>query len=251
VWRCLAVFDDDGGVFQTLLEKDILPSSKALDECYKIDNTNTWYCLAYSEKRIPVFQTLLVKGILPSPKALDECSKIDNANTWRCLAACKSHIPIFEFLLKKGIVPSREAVLIHDKYFSKNTLQSLEKIKNEAAEKIIKFLTSIHHFNALNIKNPHENKVSILLSRDDQLDFYGYLYLFYLSTGKRNQQIVPLDILYLMGKYCLPSFMSDHIFTLNSNVHRATFLKFHVNEAMQEYLKSGTFFSNTPLCQRQ
>jgi len=228
-WYGLSRSDSRGVIFKALLDKNIWPDANALSVCYSTYNHNTWYGLSHSDSRCVIFKALLDKGIWPDAKALSVCHSTYNDNTWYNLSCSNSRSKIFEYLVDKDILPTPD--VLSKTYGNKN-----ENITSKLTSTLI--INRLNHLNELekNYNLDKSDQITILLSRNNAREFYGFLYLFYLDFAKTNSRI-PIEIWNLIGKYILPPSVSD-VKTLASEENQSGFVKHYMIDSLSQYSSS-------------
>ncbi len=245
-WYHLSGVVNENGeqVLLQLLQLGIIPSASAM--AFHDTEGDCWHRIAKAGK-VEIIRLLLDQGILPSAENL--AAKIEGKNTWEYLIEGR-HFSLVYRLFELGIVPNCRKDISID-YSS--TLQSYSN--NADAGKIIKQIKSMNRIkDSINMLETESNEMVNLLSRNDRLNYYGFIYLYYLVIDREypillsledkntSLRILPPEIWYKIGCYLLPPFISqlpcENKFNFFRHDNRPSFTKLWLTGCIEEYTKT-------------
>jgi uncharacterized protein YutE (UPF0331/DUF86 family) len=231
-WHWLTKSESGREIFKELLDHGVIPSTESLLICNTEDNTNAWGWLANSESGREIFNELLLLGIIPSTESLSACHILHNYHAWLYLASDKKlGREIFKSLLMMGIYPSLTCLSILPAENNYDTWHYLQNYSDSTSAFICEKLNNVK--NTMQQYNLKETHITQLISRDDKLDFYGFLYLFYLKTDS-----LPLEAWNYIAMHLSPIAIhlnKNIIEQLLSDENRLTFTKYHVSNELYNY----------------
>jgi hypothetical protein len=238
-WNALLETTDGIATIRILLCMDILPTSEDLDVCDNTLNMNTWRGLAENDEGLIIIAMLLERDILPTTNSLTTRENNDNLHTWDVLARSNDGIRLIQALLDLDILPHWEGLydIVNSKYVDP-FIQSIKNSNYNNKDLVIKRIMTLgKSANECNI-NP-KGSIAISFSREDKLNFYGFLYLFYLMTARDKPEInLTKDIWFLLGRDLLPPVMTyNNFLELTSEENRSAFVKYHVGHALEVYVR--------------
>jgi hypothetical protein len=199
------------------------PTQEAMSKPDPEDQSNAWFWLAYDKKAAPIFQTLFNKDIFPSRQDLSNWVELDEndfINAWDGLVDLDPII--IKTLYDKGIFPYGDDLSTNCrmKFFNNLSLSFIS--------------TNIVRLEKCKVDYPYgfNETMTDLLSRQNKLEYYGFLYLFYLNETQKIKFNLSSDLWLLIASHLIQNVVIQNIVADESH---CAFVKYHMIESLKNY----------------